>query len=79
MRLPLEIIDKIHSVVGRNMPVGVRMSGDELIPGGRDINESKLAARVFEGEGGIDYISISGGVSVSIHTMVAPMGTPRGT
>jgi len=79
MRLPLEIISTVRSVVGRNMPVGVRMSGDELIPGGRDVNESKIVARILEEEGGIDYISISGGVYASIHTMVAPIGTPRGT
>jgi len=79
MRLPLEIIKTVRSVVGRNFPVGVRMSGDELIPGGRDVNESKMVARVLEEEGGIDYISISGGVYASIHTMVAPIGTPRGT
>jgi len=55
------------------------MSGDELIPGGRDVNESKMVARILEEEGSIDYISISGGVYASIHTMVAPIGTPRGT
>jgi len=79
MRLPLEIINTVRAVVGRNFPVGVRMSGDELIPGGRDVNESKMVARILEEEGSIDYISISGGVYASIHTMVAPIGTPRGT
>ena len=29
MRLPLEIISTVRAGVGRNMPVGVRMSGDE--------------------------------------------------
>jgi len=79
MRLPLEIISTVRGVVGRDFPVGVRMSGDELVPGGRDINESKMVARILEEEGGIDYISVSGGVYASIHTMLAPIGTPRGT
>jgi 2,4-dienoyl-CoA reductase-like NADH-dependent reductase (Old Yellow Enzyme family)/thioredoxin reductase len=48
MRFPLAVVDQIHSKCGRDFPVLVRYSADEWVPGGRDVEESKLVAREFE-------------------------------
>ncbi|QGP92613.1 NADH oxidase [Neomoorella glycerini] len=58
MRFPLAIIDQIHKKCGRDFPVLVRYSVDEWIPGGRDLEESKVVARMFE-EAGVAALDLS--------------------
>ncbi|MBE3572486.1 MAG: FAD-dependent oxidoreductase [Moorella humiferrea] len=58
MRFPLAIIDQIHKKCGRDFPVLVRFSVDEWIPGGRDLEESKIVARMFE-EAGVAALDLS--------------------
>jgi 2,4-dienoyl-CoA reductase-like NADH-dependent reductase (Old Yellow Enzyme family)/thioredoxin reductase len=48
MRFPLAVIDQIHRKCGRDYPVMVRYSADEWVPGGRDVEESKLVAQELE-------------------------------
>ncbi|BCV20645.1 FAD-dependent oxidoreductase [Moorella sp. Hama-1] len=58
LRFPLAIIDQIHKKCGRDFPVIVRYSVDEWIPGGRDLEESKAVARMFE-EAGVAALDLS--------------------
>lgn len=58
MRFPLAIIDQIHKKCGKDFPVLVRYSVDEWIPGGRDLEESKIVARMFE-EAGVAALDLS--------------------
>ncbi len=74
---PLEIIARSREKVGKDYPLIFRFSGDEYVPDGRDINESKVVARLVE-EAGIDAISVSAGTYDSGEWTSQPMLMPRG-
>ncbi len=61
MRFPLEIISRIHQKCGKDFPVGIRYSGEEYIAGGRELDESVRAAKLFQ-EGGAAFIDVSAGI-----------------
>jgi 2,4-dienoyl-CoA reductase-like NADH-dependent reductase (Old Yellow Enzyme family)/thioredoxin reductase len=56
---PLEILRGIKEAVGRNFPVMVKMTGDEYTPGGIEIEEALIHARLFA-ENGADALCVSG-------------------
>jgi len=59
-RIVKEVIEDIHSKVGKDFPVTIRFSGDETVEGGRDMSESRILARLFE-EWGVDALHVSSG------------------
>jgi len=61
MRFPLEIVDRIKRKCGPDFPVMVRYSGEEWMPGSRDIEESKEIAKMFEAAG-VAALDISAGI-----------------
>ncbi len=61
MLFPLEIIDRIQRKCGKDFPIGVRYSGEEWIEGGRRLDESIKAAKLFE-EHGVAFLDISAGI-----------------
>ena len=58
MRFPLGIIASIQGKCGYDFPVIVRYSSDEWVPGGRELPESILVAKMFE-EVGVAALDIS--------------------
>ncbi|MBN1829956.1 MAG: FAD-dependent oxidoreductase [Deltaproteobacteria bacterium] len=58
-KLPLEILQGIKDSLGPDFPVIVKMSGDEYTPGGIEIEEALIHARLFE-EAGADMLCVSG-------------------
>jgi len=75
LKFPLEIIKRIRSKVG-NFPIIFRISGDEMVPGGRTIEETQLIAWLLE-NAGVDCIDVSRGSIVhSIHWIIPPSGMP---
>jgi 2,4-dienoyl-CoA reductase-like NADH-dependent reductase (Old Yellow Enzyme family)/thioredoxin reductase len=76
LKLPIEIIKRIKTRAGPDFPVILRISGDEIIPGGRTIQETQYIAPILA-EAGSDAFEISRGVypdrSWSIYP---PTGTP---
>ena len=73
----MEIIKNIRRKVGRDYPVIVRISGEEKVPGGMTLEESKVAARLIE-EAGADAIHVSVGVYATMRYMIAPNAVPPG-
>ena len=65
MKFPIGIIKNIRSKVENGYPVIFRMSGEENVPGGRTIDESRIVAKVME-EVGVNAVHISVGVHGSI-------------
>jgi 2,4-dienoyl-CoA reductase-like NADH-dependent reductase (Old Yellow Enzyme family)/thioredoxin reductase len=61
MRFPVEIIKNIKRKAGNDFPVLMRISGDELRPGGRTIDETRMVARTME-EAGVDCLHVSVGI-----------------
>jgi len=73
MTLPLEIIDRIREKVGREFVVGVRITGDELTPGGYTLDDMKAFAKRLEETGKTDFIDVSIGNPFTTFLQVAPM------
>jgi 2,4-dienoyl-CoA reductase (NADPH2) len=61
LRLPLEILKGVKDAAGRDFPVGIRFVADDFLPGGFSSEDAKVFAKKLE-QGGIAYISITGGV-----------------
>jgi 2,4-dienoyl-CoA reductase-like NADH-dependent reductase (Old Yellow Enzyme family)/thioredoxin reductase len=77
MRFPIEVIHNIRRKIGPSFPLMFRMSGEEKVPGGRTLDESRVIARMIE-DAGIDAIDVSVGVSGSSQYIIAPSVLPPG-
>lgn len=75
-RFAMEIIRKIKEICGDDYPVLYRMSAVEYVPGGLEIEESKVLARLIE-EAGADCIHCSQGIYTSTHIIIPPSIVPR--
>ena len=75
MRFAKEVIEAVRSNVGPDFPVIFRFSGDEVKPGGRDIAETRVIARMLE-EYGVDALHVSSGMYGNYGT-VSPMVVPH--
>lgn len=60
VRIHLEIIEEIRSVVGSDYPIALRLGGCDYMEGGSNILDSVKASKIFE-KAGIDLLDISGG------------------
>lgn len=72
-RFLLEIIADIREKVGDDFPILLRISGEELVPGGRTIEDTKAIAMLVE-QAGVDAIDVSVGISgvTSSRTKIIP-------
>ncbi|MEE9911822.1 MAG: FAD-dependent oxidoreductase [Deltaproteobacteria bacterium] len=77
MRFPLEILACIRARVGKDFPVIFRISGDELVPGGRNIEDTKAISRLLEAAG-IDAIHVSAGTYGSFYAIAPPAAISHG-
>ncbi len=78
-RILLEIVAAVRSAVGADLALGVRLCGDELIPGGTTIDEAVRVAAMVEATGQVDYINTSIGVATaSLFMIEASMHVPPG-
>ena len=60
LRYPLELIKAVKERVGEKFIVGIRISGDDFVPGSNTYVENAQIAK-FYAEAGIDYINVTGG------------------
>ena len=60
LRLPLEVFAAVRERLGPDFPIGCRMLGDEVIPGGSRIDDACEYATQFA-RAGMDFLSISKG------------------
>lgn len=77
LRFPLEIVAEIRKKCGPDYFVGFRISANEFVPGGRDIEETKAAAVMLEKQG-VDAIHVSAGTYQSTETIIQPMHFAKG-
>ncbi len=76
LKLPIEIIRNIRKKAGDDFPLILRISGDELLPGGRTLQETLYIVPILEKEG-VDAFHVSGGVYPDqFWRIIPPMGTP---
>ena len=76
LRLPLEVLRQVRSKVGPDFAILIRISGDEHLPGGLTIEETKFIAPLLV-EAGADAIHISAGSSMLPWMAVPPTGSPQ--
>lgn len=76
-RFALNIIAKTRQKVGTNYPILYRMSVQEYVEGGLQLEEAKAFAQLLE-EAGVDMIHCSQGVYASIAAVVPPFSVTRG-
>ncbi len=81
MRFLREVIACVRDHAGAGLVVGMRISGDEMQPGGNDADELLEVCRLIGSEGGLDYVNVIAGSMIglqgSIH-VVPPMNIATG-
>ncbi|GBC76817.1 NADH oxidase [bacterium HR08] len=77
LRFLLEIIAGIKERVGGDFPIQVRLSGQEYVPDGLTLAETREIARRLE-RAGVSSISVSAGNWQTLHYIMAPMFMPKG-
>ncbi len=75
------VIDEIRKNIGRDLALGVRISGDEFMEGGLTIDDAKEIVILLDKSGQVDWIDVSHGnngnhLAEGIHS--APMYVPLG-
>jgi 2,4-dienoyl-CoA reductase-like NADH-dependent reductase (Old Yellow Enzyme family)/thioredoxin reductase len=78
MHFALEIVSSIRSKVGPDFPIIFRFSADEMVLGGRNLDES-LTIAPWLVAAGVDCLHVSAGVYANVQTIVvAPSYVPKG-
>ena len=77
LRYPLELIKLVKERVGKDIVVGIRLSGDDFVPGSNTYKEVAVIAKHY-GEAGIDYINVTGGWHETRIPQI-PMMVPQGS
>jgi len=74
-RFAIEMVQAIRERCGRDYPLGIRLSFDEMhaTGAGIDPDEGERIVRVLSATGLFDYFNISGGSAFSAHRFLAPM------
>lgn len=78
-RLPREVLAAVRAGIGPDVPLGIRISGDELVPGGLTVEDMAVICPMLVEAGALDYIDVSAGndgnlISNMLHE--PPMGLP---
>ncbi len=76
MRLPLEVFRAVSEAVGDAVPVGVRISADEFVPNGLDLDEAQEIVRLLCASVRVDYLSVSQSNYASIDRQIPDMSFP---
>lgn len=59
LRFPLEVLDDVLAAVGDQVMVGVRMSADELVAGGQDLEAGCRIAQLLDSTRPIGFLNVS--------------------
>lgn len=75
-RLPLRVLEAVLDEVA-GLPVGIRVSAEEFVPGGIDPQECNAILDYLLDRVSVDYISVSQSNYASIDRMIPDMSFPR--
>lgn len=76
LRFPLAVVAAVRREIAPDCPIIARLSADEFVPGGLTLADTRPIARRLA-EGGVDVISVSGGIAESPH--MASTGLKKGS
>ncbi|KJS31229.1 MAG: hypothetical protein VR64_12335 [Desulfatitalea sp. BRH_c12] len=79
MAFAYELIDRVRAAVGEDFVISVRISSDDLMPGGLGVEEMSVIAQKLEATGKIDMLNTSEGsmfttYAYAIGTSYIPLG-----
>ncbi len=77
-RFAVELIRAIRQAIGPEKIIGLRLSGNDHVPGGLTPADAAEIAKILE-DAGVDIISVTGGVYETPHYVVPPLPMPPGT
>ena len=74
LRFAREVLESVRAATGDRLAVGIRLSADELVPGGLDTTKSAEIATALHATGLVDFVSLVLGhsASPSASTWIAP-------
>ena len=75
-RFALDVVRAVREAVGSDYPLLFRVSGDEYLPGGRTIDETRDLAQALV-RAGVDAIHVSAATSVNPEKQLEPMSFPE--
>jgi mycofactocin system FadH/OYE family oxidoreductase 2 len=78
LRFAREVIDEVRARVGSDWVVGVRVTLDEFVPGGLDIEDAKQTVALLEADGKLDYVNVTAAGYHNIHMAIQPSDVPDG-
>jgi 2,4-dienoyl-CoA reductase-like NADH-dependent reductase (Old Yellow Enzyme family) len=78
MRLLLQVIDACRIAAGPELALGLRLVGDELLPGGLTLEDTQEIAGVIAETGQIDFFDIDVGSHQNYHVTMSPMYGAQG-
>ena len=76
-RLPLEVLEAVRAQVGDGVPIGIRVSAEEFVPGGLSPGECGEIVAHLLARTRVDYVSVSQSNYASIDRMIPDMSFPR--
>jgi len=75
IRFPREVVERVRQRVGPDVPVTIRMAGNDFMPGSNTDRETPEIAKVYEAAG-VDAINVTGGWHET-RVPQLPMDLPR--
>ncbi len=79
MRFAFEVIEAVRGAVGDDFVLGIRLTGDEFVPGGLTTDDTREIARRLVAAGRLDYVSVSAGVGQTPFLITCDMNFPPGS
>ena len=76
MRFGLELIDVVREAVSEDYVMGLRISADELLECGLNLQDMLRACQQWEETGKVDFLHVTIGTYKTGLLIIAPMGTP---
>jgi 2,4-dienoyl-CoA reductase-like NADH-dependent reductase (Old Yellow Enzyme family) len=76
-RLPRRVLRAVREAVGDRMAVTAKMNMTDAVRGGLEVEESLQFAKLFESEGVLDALELSGGGSLANQMFMFRGGAPR--
>ncbi len=78
IRFALQVVAAVREAVGPDFTLGVRLCGDELIPGGLTLDDAKQIAQRLEATGQLDYFNLTLATFYNLYLVGGPMHMPLG-
>jgi mycofactocin system FadH/OYE family oxidoreductase 2 len=78
MRAPMMFVEAVRRAVGRDFTIGIRLCGDEMIPGGLNLADVQEIGSRFEQSGLIDFMDLSIATFYNLYLVEGTMHMPLG-